>query len=99
MEVPFMVKFILPQFPLIFGIDISPTKYVVFMWLVAVILILLLMFVSKKYKKSLIPKGITNFFEIIIVFVRDEIVKPTIGKGYEKFLPYLLTIILFHFVQ
>ena len=85
----------LPQLPLILGIDISPTKFVVFMWLVAAILIVLLMYVSKKYKSSLIPKGVTNFFEIIIVFVRDEIVKPTIGKGYEKFLPYLLTIFFF----
>ncbi len=85
----------LPQLPLIFGIDISPTKFVVFMWLVAIILIVLLAYVSKQYKKSLVPKGITNFFEIIIVFVRDEIVVPTIGKGYEKFLPYLMSIFFF----
>ncbi len=93
-EVPFG-EIHLPQLPLIFGIDISPTKHVVFMWLIAIILIVLLTFVSKKYKKSLIPKGITNFFELIIVFVRDEIVIPTIGKGYEKFLPYLLTTFFF----
>ena len=29
------------------------------------------------------------------MFVRDEIVKPTIGHGYEKFLPYLLTAFFF----
>ena len=79
----------------LFGIDISITKNVFFMWIIAISLILLFFFLSKGYKKSLIPKGLTNFFEIIVLFVRDEIVKPTIGEGYEKFLPYLLTLFFF----
>jgi F-type H+-transporting ATPase subunit a len=79
----------------IFGFDISITRHVVFMWLVAILLIVMLSSVAKSYRKSLIPKGFTNFIETIIVFVRDEIVQPTIGRGYEKFLPYLLTIFFF----
>ncbi|MEJ2616382.1 MAG: F0F1 ATP synthase subunit A, partial [Ignavibacteriaceae bacterium] len=50
---------------------------------------------SKGYKKSLIPKGLTNLFEIIVIFVRDEIVKPSIGQGYEGFLPYMLSLFFF----
>jgi F-type H+-transporting ATPase subunit a len=42
-----------------------------------------------------VPKGVSNFTEVLILFVRDEIAKPTIGKGYEKFLPYLLTAFFF----
>jgi len=87
-------KIYLPQFHL-FGIDLSITKHVFFMWVVALILIVLLSTVAKSYRKSLIPRGLTNFLEIIIVFVRDEIVKPTIGHSYEKFLPYLLTVFFF----
>lgn len=87
-------KIFLPHLEL-FGIDISITKHVVFMWLVALILILILVPVSKGYKKSLVPRGFRNFIEIIIVFVRDEIVQPTIGKDYQKYLPYLLTIFFF----
>ncbi len=79
----------------LFGIDISITKHVFFMWLVAAIVIISLIVVSKKYKKSLIPSGFANFIEVIVVFVRDEIVKPSIGKGYETFLPYLLTLFFF----
>jgi len=79
----------------LFGIDISITKYIFFMWIVALILFLVLYIVSKKYKNSLIPKGISNVVEITVLFVRDEIVKPTIGKGYERFLPYLLTVFFF----
>ena len=84
----------LPELHL-FGMDISLTKHVVFMWLAFVILVVTFLYVARSYKKSLVPRGITNLTEILIVFVRDEIVKPTIGKGYERFLPYLLTIFFF----
>ena len=86
--------FTLPEIHL-FGIDLTITNHVVFMWLALIIMALVFNKVSKSYKKSLVPKGLTNFMEILIVFVRDEIVKPTIGKGYEKFLPYLLTVFFF----
>ncbi|MBI5730397.1 MAG: F0F1 ATP synthase subunit A [Ignavibacteriales bacterium] len=84
----------LPQLHL-FGIDISITKHVVFMWLALVILVVTFIFVARSYKKSLIPRGITNLTEVLIVFVRDEIARPTIGKGNERFLPYLLTAFFF----
>lgn len=87
-------KIYLPHLQLL-GIDISITRHVVFLWIVALLLILTFVIVSKNYKKSLIPHGFTNFIETIIVFVRDEIVKPSIGHGYEKFLPYLLTAFFF----
>lgn len=84
----------LPQFHL-WGMDISITKHVVFMWIAAILLIVTFVKVSKSYKKSLIPKGVSNLTETLILFVRDEIAKPNIGKGYEKFLPYLLTVFFF----
>ena len=93
-EVPFLGYVNLPEIHL-FGLDLSITKHVIFMWVAAAILIFTLIRVSKSYKKSLVPKGVSNFMEVLIIFVRDEIVKPTIGHGYEKFLPYLLTVFFF----
>ena len=87
-------KLYLPKIEL-FGIDLSITKDIFFLWVVAIILVILLLFISRGYKKSLIPKGITNLFEIMIIFVRDEIVKPAIGKGYEAFMPYMLSLFFF----
>lgn len=84
----------LPEIHL-FGLDVSITQHVVFMWIAAVILIILLRRAANSYKKSLVPKGITNLLEVLVVFVKDEIVKPSIGKGYEKFLPFLLTVFFF----
>jgi F-type H+-transporting ATPase subunit a len=85
----------LPQLPLIMGIDITPTKHVLFMWLTALMLIVLFGFIAGRYKKTLIPKGIVNFFEVFIVFVRDEIAKTELGHNYHKFMPYLLTVFFF----
>jgi F-type H+-transporting ATPase subunit a len=84
----------LPQIHL-FGFDISITKYVVYMWVVSVFLFLIFYFASKSYRKSKVPKGVSNLLELLVVFVRDEIARPTIGMGYEKFLPYLLTVFFF----
>lgn len=87
-------KIYLPHFEL-FGLDISITRHVIFMWLGAALLFFIMTTVAKSYKKSSVPKGFTNFWELFIIFVRDEIARPTIGKGYEKFLPYLLTAFFF----
>jgi F-type H+-transporting ATPase subunit a len=90
-------KIPLPHFEL-FGIDLSITRHVVVMWIAAILLVLIFRSVSKAYSKSKepsAPKGIANFMEVLIVFVRDDIAKTTIGKGYEKFLPYLLTVFFF----
>jgi F-type H+-transporting ATPase subunit a len=84
----------LPQIHLL-GLDISITKHVVYMWVVSVFLFLTFYFASKSYRKSKVPKGVSNMLELLVVFVRDEIARPTIGKGYEKFLPYLLTVFFF----
>lgn len=40
-----------------------------------------------------------NLIETLIVFIRDEIAKPSIGAKYAKFLPYLLTIFFFIFIN
>lgn len=87
-------KIYLPTFEL-FGLHIAITRHVVFLFIASILLVILMRYVAKKYKESLVPKGVANFFEVIILFVRDEIARPTIGKGYEKFLPYLLTAFFF----
>jgi F-type H+-transporting ATPase subunit a len=78
-------------------LDLSITKNVAMLLINATVLVLVFMSVSNAYKKNrgLAPKGAQSFFEPIILFVRDEIVKPNIGPRYEKFLPYMLTLFFF----
>lgn len=84
----------LPQFE-VFGIDISITRHVVFMIFAAIALVIILKKVAHSYKNNKVPRGVSNLMETLIVFVRDDVVKPAIGKGYEKFLPFLLTMFFF----
>jgi F-type H+-transporting ATPase subunit a len=78
-------------------LDVSITKNVAMLLINATILVLVFMSVSNAYKKNRgqAPRGTQSFFEPIILFVRDEIVKPNIGPRYEKFLPYMLTLFFF----
>ncbi len=76
-------------------LDFSITKNVAQMFLSVIILLLLFTSIAKSYKSHGVtsaPKGKQSFFEPLIVFVRDDIAKGNIGKGSEKFVPYLLTV-------
>jgi F-type H+-transporting ATPase subunit a len=78
-------------------LDLSITKTVAMLLINAVLLILIFTAVAKgaTKNKGKAPKGIQSFFEPVIIFVRDEIVKPNIGHHYNKFLPYMLTLFFF----
>lgn len=78
-------------------LDLSITKNVAMLFINAGLLLLIFLSVAKGYRVNAgkAPKGVQSFFEPIIVFVRDEIVKPNIGHHYEKYLPYLLTLFFF----
>lgn len=77
--------------------DMSITKNVAMLLVNAVLLLLVFTAVAKGYRKNThsAPSGIQSFFEPIILFVRDEIVKPNIGPRYEAYLPYMLTLFFF----
>jgi F-type H+-transporting ATPase subunit a len=78
-------------------LDFSITKNVAFLFLNATVLVLVFFSVARGYSRNAggPPKGIQSFFEPIILFVRDEIVKPNIGPKYERYLPYMLTLFFF----
>ncbi|HEX6225650.1 MAG TPA: F0F1 ATP synthase subunit A [Chryseolinea sp.] len=78
-------------------LDLSITKNVAMLLINAALLLVVFLAVARGYEKNKgrAPSGIQSFFEPIIVFVRDEVVKPNIGHHYEKFLPYMLTLFFF----
>lgn len=77
--------------------DFSITKNVAFLFLNSALLLWVFFAVARGYKKNQgrAPKGIQSFFEPIIVFIRDEVVKPNIGPNYRKYLPYMLSLFFF----
>ncbi len=49
--------------------------------------------IAGAYKKNAdkAPSGMQSLFEPLIIFVRDDIAKGSIGPKYQKYVPYLLT--------
>ncbi|MBX2951882.1 MAG: F0F1 ATP synthase subunit A [Leadbetterella sp.] len=78
-------------------LDLSITRNVATMLLSATLLVLIFTAVAKGYStnKGKAPKGIQSLLEPIIVFLRDDVVKPAIGHNYGKYFPYLLTLFFF----
>jgi len=77
--------------------DFSITKNVLFIFIIAGLLLWVFISIAKKYKANpnSAPKGMQSVFEPVIIFIRDDIVKPNIPHHYERFLPYLLTVFFF----
>jgi F-type H+-transporting ATPase subunit a len=78
-------------------LDLSITKNVAMLFITAGLMVLIFLSVAKAYttNRGRAPNGLQSFFEPVILFVRDEIAKPNIGRHYEKFFPYLLTLFFF----
>jgi F-type H+-transporting ATPase subunit a len=82
-------------------VDLSITKNVASMFLSVIIMFAVFFSVAGAYKKRGVraPKGLQSFLEPIIMFIREDIAKPNIGPKYEKYLPYLLTIFFFIWIN
>jgi len=77
----------------IFGIDFSITKHVLMMWIAAALLVLIFRYVFREQRT--VSSGAANLLEAVIVFLRDEVVLPTMGEEGRRYLPYLLTVFFF----
>ena len=77
-------------------LDFSITKNVFMIFVVALIMFLLFTNLAKSYAKNGgIASGAGRIFEPIILYIRDDIAIPNIGKNYKKYMSYLLTIFFF----
>jgi F-type H+-transporting ATPase subunit a len=78
-------------------VDLSITKHTVMMWLAALLLIGAVLGFSNRDKSKLVPRGVgANLFEMLVLFVRDELAIKNIGKEEgPRYTPYLLTAFFF----
>jgi F-type H+-transporting ATPase subunit a len=86
--------------PKVLGIDLSVTKHVMMLWVVAVLLLVIVTWAVRRYLKQdrMIPSGFMNGLEAVVVFIRDEIVQPNVGKKWvSTWAPLLLTFAFFIF--
>ena len=78
-------------------IDFSITKNVFTMLLASLLLIVIFITVAKGYRRreGQAPKGIQGFFEPIVLFIRDQVARPYLGKKTDAYMPFLLTLFFF----
>jgi F-type H+-transporting ATPase subunit a len=84
--------------PPVLGIDMSVTKHVLMLWIVAATLFLLVTVTVRRYVRQdrLIPSGFMNALEYVVLFIRDSIVEPNVGRKWvNTWTPLLLTLGLF----
>lgn len=77
--------------------DISITKNVAAMLFSMVLMLWMFIKVAKLATKNRgkAPSGLQSWIEPLVMFVRDDVAKPSIGKHYERFMPFLLTAFFF----
>jgi F-type H+-transporting ATPase subunit a len=81
-------------------VDFSLTRHTVFVFIVALLVLALMLPLAAKYKRGVgreeAPHGTwQNLMEVFIVFLRDEVTKPTIGRKWQKYFPYIATVFFF----
>ena len=78
-----------------FGINLGPSKHLVFFVLAALIVILVAQLARRSYAGGGVPRGIGAAVEALVVFVRDDIAEKNIGHEGRRYTPLLLSFFFF----
>ncbi|MFI4877120.1 MAG: F0F1 ATP synthase subunit A [Blastopirellula sp. JB062] len=72
------------------------SRFMVLEMLVAVVMVLVFTWYASRLKKSVVPKGrVIHMLDAIVCFLREQVIRPGIGHGADKFVPVLLTMFFF----
>jgi F-type H+-transporting ATPase subunit a len=99
-ELPFgLGEWHLPGPWMVGGIDLSPTKHVVFMVFAAFLVFVSMWYggrqVARRHREGKAPHGFGAAVEALVLWVRNDVAVANIGHGGEKFAPYILTLFFF----
>ncbi len=84
--------------PSLFGVNLSVTKHVLMLWIVAVSVFGLITWCTRRYMRQErpVPTGLMNAVEAVVVYIRDSIVLPNVGKKFlNTWTPLILTFFFF----
>jgi len=84
--------------PTIFGVDMSVTKHVLMLWLVAAFVFVVVTAAVRSYlaQDRRIPSRFMSGLEFLVEFLRDTVVRPSVGdKWTNAWTPLLLTFFVF----
>jgi F-type H+-transporting ATPase subunit a len=92
LEIPFLGEVHLPTLHL--GPWALPiTRHVVMMWIAGVIVLLVAGLAARR--RARVPGRMQSLVEIMVLFVRDELARKSIGHDGDRYVPFLLTTFFF----
>lgn len=96
-HLPFGIPLHIPQPFEALGIPLHVTKFMAIEVVVAVLMIAIFIPLARKIATGHPPRGrFWNMLEMLLLFVRDQIARPAIGKhDADRFLPFLWTLFFF----
>jgi F-type H+-transporting ATPase subunit a len=81
----------------VFGTSACINK-VALLYILAAVVVFVLFFLAFR-QSQMVPRGLQNFMEVGVDFVRDQIIMEVIGPAGLRFLPYLTTLFMFVFIS
>ena len=80
-------------------VDLGPTKHVVYLFIAALIVAILLVGTARAHRRHTHevgrPRGFAAGLEGVMLYLRNEVYMPVIGHGGEKYIPFCLTLFFF----
>lgn len=80
-------------------LDLSVTNLVVFQWIGMLVVLTLFFVAGRRYRRDPLapPRGIQNALEAIVVYIRDEVVRPNLRSErlVRRFMPYFVGLFTF----
>ncbi len=79
-------------------VDFSFTKTAAGIFITAILMLIIFLSIARRYKQEANrpPKGLQSLLEPLILFIRDDVARPSIGEHkYQRFMPFLLTLFFF----
>lgn len=72
------------------------TNHMVMMILSALLMLIIFPLITRRYRSGeMVPTGTRNFFEAILLFIRNDVAKPVLGDETDRFMPFLWTMFFF----
>ncbi len=81
------------------SLDLSITNFVAYQWIAIILVTILFGIARSRYRKSpkAAPRGIQNVLESVVLYIRDQIVRPNVGteKRALRLMPFMLSLFFF----
>ena len=84
--------------PSVFGVDLSVTKHVLMLWIVATVVGVVVTVSTRRHVRQagLVPTGFVNALEWLVLAIRDSVVLPNVGPKFVRvWTPLILTLFCF----